>query len=231
MNYNDSTVIIPTLNEEKNIDKLLSLLTKLYPKINIIVTDDGSSDKTQQIVNNWNKKNKSVKLLDRSKKQIRGLSASVLDAIMHTKTTFFVVIDGDLQHPPEKIKEITQKLRNNADVVVGSRKEVANEWSLFRRLMSYTATNMALLRAAMTGTTCNDILSGFFGARTILFQEKYKKRQKSFVEESYKVLFDFLKISKNIKVSYVPYIFGIRRGGQSKIGTRHIYYFLKSLLK
>lgn len=231
MNYSDSTVIIPTLNEEKNIDKLLRILTKTYPKINIIVADDGSSDKTQQIVNNWNKKNKSVKLLDRSKKPVHGLSASVLDAIMHTKTTFFVVIDGDLQHPPEKIKEITKKLRNNADVVVASRKEVATEWSFFRRLMSFTATHMALLRAAMTGTPCKDIMSGFFGAKKKLFKEKYKQKPKSFVEESYKVLFDFLKISKNIKVSYVPYIFGIRRGGQSKIGTHHIYYFLKSLLK
>jgi len=230
MVYRDVTVLIPTLNEGKNIGKLIAILTRSYPKINIIVADDGSSDDTQAIVKKWGKKNKAVKLLDRTKRQIHGLSASILEAIKKTNTEFFIVIDGDLQHPPEKIKEIAKKLRK-CDVVIATRKEVATEWSLFRRLMSSTATNMALIRAAMTGTPCKDIMSGFFGAKTELFKQKYKQKPKSFVEESYKVLFDFLKTSKNIKVTYVPYVFGIRKGGQSKIGSKHIFYFLKSLLK
>lgn len=44
MSYEDTTVVIPTLNEESNIKKLITILLKEYPGINIIVSDDGSRD-------------------------------------------------------------------------------------------------------------------------------------------------------------------------------------------
>ena len=230
MNFEDITLIIPTLNEGKNIGKLLSIVTKTHPKINIIVADEGSKDDTQSIVRKWRKKKRSIKLLDRKNKQPHGLTASVLDAVLITKTKYFIVIDGDLQHPPEKIKDIAERLEKY-DLVVGARKKVANEWKFFRRLMSYIATYLALTRAALTGTTSKDILSGFFGARTKLFQKTYAQNKNSFVPESYKILLDFLKVSKNLKLAHIHYIFGIRKEGDSKIGSQHVYYFLKSLLK
>jgi len=81
MDFAQVTVIIPTLNEEKNIDTLIQKLAGLYPGIHIIVSDDGSSDNTQEKVLLFAQKNLSIQLLDRSKEPIHGLSASVVDGI------------------------------------------------------------------------------------------------------------------------------------------------------
>ena len=48
--YSDITIIIPIFNEGSNISELLKLIEKSYKNINIIVSDDGSGDRTQEII-------------------------------------------------------------------------------------------------------------------------------------------------------------------------------------
>ena len=48
------TILIPTLNEEKNIKRLIDTILSLYPSINITVIDDGSTDDTVKLVNEFN---------------------------------------------------------------------------------------------------------------------------------------------------------------------------------
>ena len=76
MNYSDSTIIIPTLNEEKNIGNLINYLKENYPEIKIIVADDGSRDRTQEIALENN-----ALVLDRKNKEIKGITAAVVDAL------------------------------------------------------------------------------------------------------------------------------------------------------
>jgi dolichol-phosphate mannosyltransferase len=239
MDYLDTTVIIPTLNESKTILELIKIIESLYPKISIIIADDGSEDGTKEIVKKYEEKNKNVSLLDRSQEKIHGLTASVIDAIKLVKTKYFVVIDADLQHPPEKIKEIHNKLRKGDDLVICVRKEVASEWPLHRKLMSRGALllgNFVLfLRKA---PHCSDILSGFFGADTKLVKNLIKDDEKKFELSGYKILFDILKILPKkegeeweTKISEVPYVFGARKFGGSKIHLKHILAYLKSLFR
>jgi len=230
MDYSNTTVIIPTLNEEKNINKLIDLIVKLYPGINIIVADDGSNDQTQAIVRNLNKRNKKITLMDRSNEKIHGLCASVIDAAMQTKTENMVSIDGDFQHPPEKIKEIVEKL-NYADIVIGNREKVMSKWPLRRKLISKIATILAKARLQMKGTIVKDPMSGFFGIRTKLMKSIIQKNGNKFEKKGYKILFDCLKYSPKVKVSNVNYIFGLRKSGTSKISGRIIWLFLKSVFR
>jgi len=226
--YSDTTVVIPTLNEELNILELLNLIENLYKNINIIVSDDGSTDKTQEIVKEHSKKNKKIKLLNRSKKIVHGLTASVVDASKQVKTKYAVVMDGDLQHPPEKIKDIVKKLRKGNELVAGARRKVF-DWSLSRRIISKIATGLGKTRLLLNGATCDDILSGFFGIRTNLMQSINKNK---FEMLGYKILFDILKnIDKNTKIKNIYYDFGMRKRGHSKIGLKQIISFLKALLK
>lgn len=97
--FADTTIIIPTLNESAAIGKLLGFLLNKYPESRIIVCDDGSRDGTPEIVRSF----KGVQFLDRSDKEIHGLTVSVLDGISITTTKYFVVIDGDCQHPLIKL--------------------------------------------------------------------------------------------------------------------------------
>ena len=224
----DITIIIPTFNEEDNILELLKIIEKLYKNIRIIVSDDGSTDKTKKIVRKYSKKNKKIKLLDRSEKAVHGLTASVVDASKQIKTKYIIIMDGDLQHPPEKIKEIVRELRKGNDIVAGVRRKVFN-WSLDRRIISKVATFLGKSRLLLKGAICNDILSGFFGIKTKLIQDI---NQNKFEMQGYKVLFDILKnIDKNTKIKNIYYDFGMRKRGHSKIGLKQILSFLRALLK
>ena len=226
--YSDTTVVIPTLNEELNILELLNLIENLYKNISIIVSDDGSTDKTQEIIKRYNNKNKKIKLLDRSKKIIHGLTASVVHASKTVKTKYTIVMDGDLQHPPEKLNEIVKALREGNELVVGGRKKVFG-WPLNRRIISEIATLLGKSRLLLKGATCEDILSGFFGIKTKLVQDIDINK---FEMKGYKILFDILKnIDKNTKIKNICYDFGMRKRGHSKIGLRQVISFLKALFK
>jgi len=232
MNFADFTVIIPTFNESENISKLLQTLNVLYPEVNIIVADDGSTDGTQKIVLDIGLQNKRVVLLDRSAKPVHGITASVMDSILKATTKYAIVIDGDFQHPPDKIKDFASKLVEGYDVVVGAREKVLVPWPLYRRMISWTATKLGHCRLVVSGAFTKDVLSGFFGTKRELFTEKATTYSHKFEQRGYKVLFDFLKVlPRNTKVAEVSYEFGLRTKGESKIKMKHVLLFLRSVLR
>jgi len=228
--YKDTTIITPTLNEAKNIGKLLEKITTMYPGINVIVSDDGSKDGTQKIVNEFSNKNGNITLLDRSGKQ-KGLTASVMDGVLLSKTPFVIVIDADLQHPPSVIKSIVNQLRDGSHVVVGTRTDKPDDWGFLRFLASDTAILLGRLRLRLSGAYAKDVVSGFFGARADLFKEQIMKYSHRFVPEGYKVCLDLLKtLPRNTRVSEAPYSFELRKEGKSKMGTKQVVAYFKSLL-
>ncbi|MFX0061443.1 MAG: glycosyltransferase [Candidatus Hermodarchaeota archaeon] len=228
--YSEVTVVIPTLNEEKNIGLLIDILLQSYPNIHIVVTDDGSKDQTQEIVKNRSKINPHVGLLDRTHAPIHGLTASVLDAIKELSTRLFVVIDGDLQHPPSKIKEIVDQLWADYFVVIGIRVSVP-DWKFSRRLMSWGASFLGRIALFMKhAPSSSDIMSGFFGANTRLIQYITRKHPNKFRLQGYKVLFEILKLCpRDLPIAEVPYTFDARKRGESKIGQTQILEYLWSI--
>ena len=223
------TLILPTLNEEKNIKELLDIINSLHPGISVIVADDGSRDRTQDIVMDYKQGN--VVLLDRSAEKIKGLTASVLDATRLVSTEYIIIMDADLQHPPEKIKDIAELLRHK-DIVIGAREKVVSEWPLRRKLISWGGDGLARTRLVFKPFVCLDTMSGFFGIKTSLFKSIIDKHEKRYEKRGYKILFETLKYApKDIKLGHVNYIFGSRKKGKSKIGKKHLFYHLKSVLK
>lgn len=228
--YKDLTIVVPTFNEEENTPDLLDILLKLYPNSNILIVDEGSKDKTQEIIMKYRSKNRKINLIDRKNKRIHGLTASVLEGILATKTTYFCVIDGDLQHPPEKIKEIYRSLKNN-QIVIGTRKKVISSWPLHRKIISKTANTMAQIRLRLNNIKVKDPMSGFFGMDTKLAKEIIKSNgMDKFELVGYKILFDLLKkADPSTKIGEIHYNFGLRTKGESKIGVKHIISFFKSV--
>jgi len=226
--YLDLTIIIPTLNEEQNISVLLNKVNALYPGSPVLVVDDGSEDRTREIVRAFGD---GAALIDRSDKHTHGLTASVIDGIMLTETEYFVVIDGDLQHPPEKIKEIVSMLRDGYDLVVGVRKDVSG-WQWYRRAISDGASMLGQIALILRGAPkCNDIMSGFFGAKTEFVLPYIQKYTSRFEMSGFKILFDLLKmLPEHTSVREVPYIFGERDFGSSKMGVSHMFSYMRSLV-
>jgi dolichol-phosphate mannosyltransferase len=220
------------LNEEANISTLLDSLLALYPGMHVTVADDGSRDRTREIVRGYHANHPQVDLLDRSHERVHGLTISVVTAGLAARTPFFVVIDGDMQHPPEKIKELRDRLVDGAWVVVGRRDKVCVPWPWHRKLMSRTGVMLGRMRLFIRGATTRDTMSGFFGARTDVFGRYAAPNIEKFEARGYKVLFDFLKLlPRTTRVDEVPYDFGLRARGASKISSRHLLLYARSLFR
>ena len=227
--FEEITVVLPTLNEKETIGKLINTILKNYPKIKIIVADDNSTDGTINIVKRISSKERNVRLLERKGRK-KGLTASVIDGIYASKTKYVIVMDADMQHPFEVIKEIKKKFDEGYNLVVATRASVKN-WALHRKIISRLLIYIGYLVLYLEGSArCEDIFSGYFGIKKELFENIYKANKKRFVGEGYKVLFDLLKCikSKDARIAEVPYIFHVRGGGSSKAGLKHGIALFKS---
>ncbi len=232
MSFKETTLIIPTLNEEENIPLLINILERLYPELEIIISDGGSTDKTQKLVLQRTNINPQIKLVDNSNKEPKGLCANVIEAAKLVKRKYIVVMDADFQHPPEKVKEMVKKLNLGYDIVIAKRVKI-KDWGNFRKFISWGAKILGKFSLFIRRKKIpNDLLSGFFGIKTSLFQKLIKENLKSFELEGYKILFDLIKISpRKTKISEINYTFRGRQKGKSKIRSKHIFCFLKSLIK
>jgi ubiquinone/menaquinone biosynthesis C-methylase UbiE len=231
--YSDTTIILPTLNEQRNISNLLESIITRYKGCHIIVADDGSRDGTRKVVLNVGYEN--LTFLDRGEEQIHGLTASVLEAIELVKTKHFVVMDADGQHPYEKAEDIVNMLRLGGGLVIASRVEVEKKWPFLRKSLSYLGTLLGKTSLLLRGKNylSYDILGGFFGCDLKSWNECIPDRpaRKHFRPKGYKVLFDFLKLAPNsLKIEEVYYKFATRRAEISKINFKIHLEFIKSCL-
>lgn len=131
------SVVIPVFNEEKNIPVLyerlkkeLSLLSNSYE---IIFVNDASSDKSIDEIKKIRKENKKVKFISFSRNF--GHMSALNAGINFTKGEIVILMDADLQDPPEVISKMYNKLITGYDVVYGiktNRKEGLIKKSLFR---------------------------------------------------------------------------------------------------
>jgi len=223
IDYKEFTVVLPTLNEKGTIGNLIYYVLKNYRGSRVLVVDDGSRDGTRQIVRGIAKYNAGVYFIDRHAMGLeRGLTASIAYGISKSTTKYAIVMDADMQHPPSKIRDISEKLVLGKDLVVANRADVT-DWSPYRRAISFLlmcAGRFVLF--VRHKETCKDIFSGFFGIRRTVFNTVFKRNKRHFVMTGYKALFDFLKCVKrgSLRIDNVSIVFNSRRSGKSNVGIK-----------
>ena len=230
--FRECTLLIPVLNEAGNIGDLLQWLSNLYPEVSVIVLDDESTDGTQAVVKNAARDctTISIQLLERTNAPIKGITASVLDGLTRVKTPYFIVMDGDLQHPPAVVSRIVSSLVAGDDLCIATRLPYKENQGFHRIFVTRVATSFARYRLFARGYRIKDPMSGFFGGRTELFQSAIAQHGEVFEPGGYKVLFDFLQtLPEDIKISQPTYQFALREEGASKLRPIHAFYFLRSL--
>lgn len=119
------SLVVPVYNEEENIDNFLDTISKVFKKINqtyeIIFVLDPSSDETENKILENIKHNKNIKLILLSRKF--GQPIATIAGIEHCNGNFCVIIDVDMQDPPEVIEEMYNKIKNEKlDVVYAERR-------------------------------------------------------------------------------------------------------------
>ena len=223
---NSVTIIIPTLNEEGNIDPLLDQISNLSVDdctLDILFVDDQSTDDTISKIKYWQQRSKNISVLQRH--GTPDLTKSVMDGAAQCTTDFIVVMDADLSHPINKIPELLEPLiANTHDIVVGSRyvkSGGATNWPAHRRFLSWFGGLPARVL-----TDVNDTTSGFFACRRNCFEQIDPNAR------GYKVLLELLVAGLDkFRTTEVPILFTDRVQGQSKLSSKQLIQYFQRLLE
>lgn len=142
------SIIIPIFNEESNIyklyDRMLSVVTKLPLTYEFIFINDGSKDQSIQLIKSLSTKDPNVKYIDFSRNF--GHQIAVTAGIDKCTGDKIVIIDADLQDPPELIGEMYDKMKEGYEVVYAKRKTRKGE----SFLKKYTARTFYRILASLT---------------------------------------------------------------------------------
>lgn len=131
------SVIVPVCNEEKNIPDLYRKLVKQFDKNDsyaweLIFVNDGSTDKSDRMIKKLVVKDDRVKYLELSRNF--GKEIAVTAGLNHARGQAAIIMDSDLQHPPQLIPQFIKKWRQGNDLVIGIRKKYTQ--SIFKRVTS-----------------------------------------------------------------------------------------------
>jgi dolichol-phosphate mannosyltransferase len=223
----DLSIIIPTFNEEENIQntiqKISHTLRLTTIPFEIIIVDDSSTDKTQLIVTDLILRKYPVILVTRTKDP--GLSQSVLEGINRARGSVVVVTDADLSHDIALIPSMYNEIKNNnIDIVIGSRYMKGGgikDWPIKRRVISWGAIFLSKILFPQT----TDPVSGFFAIKKDLVIHT-----PHIVPKGYKILLEFLGKCRWHTFKEIPYTFQNRKLGNSKLKTTTIIDFIKQLI-
>jgi len=133
------SIVIPIYNEASNVAPLYetvkSIIKKLPQKFELIFVDDGSSDDSVKNLRRVTKRDKNAKIVELARNF--GKEIAVTAGIHTAKGDAAIIMDADLQHPPELLPEFLDKWEHGADIVVGV-KQYGNGESWFKKFSSST---------------------------------------------------------------------------------------------
>ena len=221
------SIILPTLNEEKNIGILLPKIQHILKDYTyeVIVVDDSSTDKTRHIAEEFFAINNNGFVLYRD--ALSGLSSAIYDGFNIASGNFLIVMDADLQHDEEILPEIINKIATEKyDLCIASRNIENGGYGnliLPRKLLSKFGIWLANFILNMK---LSDPMSGYFGLSRKLFEEI----KHSINPRGFKLLLEILYKSMNIKIAHVPYNFKVRKFGKTKLTLAIGFEYLLALL-
>ena len=145
------SIVIPAKNEEEGLAKFLPALRELYPEVEVIVVDDGSTDSTVQVC-----RDAGITVI--SHPYSKGNGAAIKTGARAAKGDFIVFMDGDGQHDPAEIERLLYRVEEGYDLVVGARSGLAAQASIAR----WSANSMYnRLASWMVNREIPDLTSGF----------------------------------------------------------------------
>jgi dolichol-phosphate mannosyltransferase len=221
------SIVLATLNERQNLPEVVQRLERLeLPRYELVVADDGSTDGTREYLHGLASRDRRVRLLLHEGKQTT-LRAQC-QAIEAAVGMYVVVMDADLQHPPETIPALIRELESGASLVVASRYAPggsAGPRNLYRLVVSRGAEWTAKMFLA-PARGVSDPVSGFFAFRRpvwVRLNPHYR---------GYKLLLFLLVMAAGQRIAEVGFRFEPRSEGSSKVtqSSSFIRLFLVEVL-
>lgn len=160
MNNPGISIILPTFNERDNILEILKVIKTLsiQKRLNIesVIVDDNSTDGTAEKIEKLGRKD--IKLIVRKKE--RGLASAILHGLKKSSGTIVVVMDTDLNHDPNLIPKLINRLKKST-IVIGSRFVKGGGMDNYFRYIASKIYNKYFL-SLILGSGVSDNLSGYF---------------------------------------------------------------------
>ncbi|WP_308291596.1 glycosyltransferase [Microbacterium sp. G2-8] len=224
----DLTVIVPTFNEAGNVEELVRRVTASVGahRAEILFVDDSSDGTELEVARVALTAMLPVRVIHRDVPE-GGLGGAVLLGMREARADTCVVMDGDLQHPPEKIPEIVERLhQGDVQIVVASRYvgsgTSAGLADATRRMISRGSNLVTRAMFPVRLRRVTDPMTGFFGIdRSRLDLETLRPR-------GFKILLEII-VRTPLRVAEVPFDFADRFAGASKASLRQGVWFLQQL--
>ncbi|MCJ2532152.1 MAG: glycosyltransferase [Candidatus Thermoplasmatota archaeon] len=218
-------VVVPTLEERRNLAILIPQLLNLNPAWRVLIVDDGSQDGTQQfLAKKWGHEPRLSLLLQETRGFGSALREGMAYALEHGATRI-VTMDGDLSHDP---RDIPRLLRESTDLVLGSRYVDGGEvvgWPRRRKVISYVANRLSRFSL---GAAERDLTTGFRAYSQAMARVVVREASgKSF---NFQVEVVNLAKKHRMQIAEVPIKFRERRWGESKLSSTREAASLMSFL-
>jgi putative flippase GtrA len=226
------TVIVPTRNEQDNVAPLVARLEQVLPTCDaeVIFVDDSDDETPEAIAGVAAGSALLVALIHRAEgERGGGLGGAVVAGMRAAVGRVVVVMDGDLQHPPETIGALVRPIEaGEADAVVASRYRAGGDNSGLangaRVGVSRVATVLAKAAFPRRLRGCTDPMSGFFAVRRASLDVERLR------PDGFKIFLETVARC-GLPVSEVGFTFAERNAGESKASVREGLRFVAHLLR
>lgn len=148
--FDNLSIILPAKNEGANLAQHLKAIRALYPKAELIVVNDGSTDDTALVASN-----NGALVVDHPYSM--GNGAAIKSGARKASGKYLLFMDADGQHQPSDIPKLLETLEQGYKMVIGARNPSSHA-SASRRAMNFIYNKIASL---MTGFSIKDLTSGF----------------------------------------------------------------------
>jgi glycosyltransferase involved in cell wall biosynthesis len=217
------SVIVPVYNEEEAIEstirRLFNSLSQFSFEYEIIIINDGSVDKTEKILNNFNYERVHI-----TKHKInKGYGSAIKTGIKLSKYEWILIVDADGTYPIESVGDLIKETASH-DLVIGSREKIDNAIQFERR---YAKKILNIFASYIAGKKIPDLNSGF----RIFKKNIVKKYWELFPSRfSFTSTLTMICMTHGYDTIFVPIDY-YKRIGKSSIRPSHFVTFIRLIIK
>lgn len=214
---------MPTFNERDNVAALFAELDAALTGVawEAIFVDDDSPDGTAQAVRELGARDARARCIRRMGR--RGLAGACIEGMLAAQAPVVAVIDGDRQHDARTLRAMLARIASGADIVVASRYMSGGSADGLDRRRGHISRVATAIARRLPGVETTDPMSGFFMIR----RDQMETLAPRLSRHGFKILFDIVTAGHGrLKSVDVPFAFGFRQSGDSKLDLRSVLDFL-----
>ena len=212
------TVVVPTFKERDNVPLLVEKLAHALEGTDweVVFVDDNSPDGTAAAARQIGTSDARVRCVRRIGR--RGLSGACIEGMLASQAKYVAVMDADLQHDERLLAAMLEKMRGSIDLAVASRYVAGGSAAGLAGARREQASKLSTAIARnLLGVTLTDPMSGFFMMRRDRFEELAPRLS----SQGFKILLDIVATARgSLRIAELPFVFGERQHGESKLDTR-----------